>query len=206
MYKSFDKGRSMIEMLGVLAIIGVLSVGGIAGYSKAMSSFKHNKWRQQVEDLIFNIKDAYKNEKTYGNGNLLPTMQSIGIVPQDMLNEGNVDLFGNKVSIKSRGWNGYVRMNLLFEMIPNKESVRNCHDLLQMVSVYTNYIWTVSVCTGNGCEYTGPFIYRACGKVAPAEYVQETKCKDYDFAEVMQACRVCAEEPCSALVLFDNNA
>ena len=27
-------GRSMIEMLGVLAIIGVLSVGGIAGYSK----------------------------------------------------------------------------------------------------------------------------------------------------------------------------
>ena len=27
-----QSGRSMIEMLGVLAIIGVLSVGGIAGY------------------------------------------------------------------------------------------------------------------------------------------------------------------------------
>ena len=27
-------GRSMIEMLGVLAIIGVLSVGGIAGYGR----------------------------------------------------------------------------------------------------------------------------------------------------------------------------
>ena len=26
-----ESGRSMIEMLGVLAIIGVLSVGGIAG-------------------------------------------------------------------------------------------------------------------------------------------------------------------------------
>ena len=33
-------GRSMIEMLGVLAIIGVLSVGGIAGYSKAMEQYK----------------------------------------------------------------------------------------------------------------------------------------------------------------------
>lgn len=142
-----QNGRSMIEMLGVLAIIGVLSVGGIAAYSKAMSSFKHNKWRQQIEDLIFNIKDAYKNEKKYGKGNLLPTMQSIGIVPQDMLNEGNVDLFGNNVSIKSRVWNGYLRMNLLFEMLPNKESVQNCHDLLQMSSIYTNYIWTVSVCT-----------------------------------------------------------
>ena len=28
-----ESGRCMIEMLGVLAIIGVLSVGGIAGYS-----------------------------------------------------------------------------------------------------------------------------------------------------------------------------
>ena len=34
--KEEQNGRSMIEMLGVLAIIGVLSVGGIAGYSKAM--------------------------------------------------------------------------------------------------------------------------------------------------------------------------
>ena len=27
-----ESGRSMVEMLGVLAIIGVLSIGGIAGY------------------------------------------------------------------------------------------------------------------------------------------------------------------------------
>ena len=27
-----QSGRSMVEMLGVLAIIGVLSIGGIAGY------------------------------------------------------------------------------------------------------------------------------------------------------------------------------
>ena len=30
--KNEQTGRSMVEMLGVLAIIGVLSVGGIAGY------------------------------------------------------------------------------------------------------------------------------------------------------------------------------
>ena len=34
-----QKGRSMVEMLGVLAIIGVLSAGALAGYSKAM--FRH---------------------------------------------------------------------------------------------------------------------------------------------------------------------
>ncbi len=35
-------GRSMIEMLGVLAIVGILSAGGIAGYSMAMQSYKTN--------------------------------------------------------------------------------------------------------------------------------------------------------------------
>ena len=34
--KRQQSGRSMVEMLGVLAIIGVLSIGGIAGYSYAM--------------------------------------------------------------------------------------------------------------------------------------------------------------------------
>ena len=35
--KKIESGRSMIEMLGVLAIIGVLSIGGLAGYTMAMN-------------------------------------------------------------------------------------------------------------------------------------------------------------------------
>ena len=45
-------GRSMIEMLGVLAIIGVLSVGGIAGYSKAMTKYKVNKTIDEYSFMI----------------------------------------------------------------------------------------------------------------------------------------------------------
>ena len=37
-----EYGRSMIEMLGVLAIIGVLSIGGLAGYTMAMNRHKAN--------------------------------------------------------------------------------------------------------------------------------------------------------------------
>ena len=37
-----ESGRSMVEMLGVLAIIGVLSVGGIAGYTQAMKKYRAN--------------------------------------------------------------------------------------------------------------------------------------------------------------------
>ena len=41
--KKLESGRSMVEMLGVLAIIGVLSIGGIAGYSMAMNRYRANE-------------------------------------------------------------------------------------------------------------------------------------------------------------------
>ena len=45
-------GRSMVEMLGVLAIIGVLSVGAISGYSKAMMKYKLNKQAESFNMLL----------------------------------------------------------------------------------------------------------------------------------------------------------
>ena len=47
-FKKLESGRSMVEMLGVLAIIGVLSVGGIAGYSLSMRRHRAN----QVVDIV----------------------------------------------------------------------------------------------------------------------------------------------------------
>ena len=46
--KKIESGRSMIEMLGVLAIIGVLSIGGLAGYRMAMIRHRTN----QVLDYV----------------------------------------------------------------------------------------------------------------------------------------------------------
>ena len=42
-FKNNQSGRSVVEMLGVLAIIGVLSIGAVAGYSKAILKYKMNK-------------------------------------------------------------------------------------------------------------------------------------------------------------------
>ena len=58
-------GRSMIEMLGVLAIIGVLSVGGIAGYSKAMEKFKINKTIEQMSMILANTRILYSSQGNY---------------------------------------------------------------------------------------------------------------------------------------------
>ena len=47
--KKNETGRSMVEMLGVLAIIGVLSIGGIAGYRVAMEKNKLNEISHDLE-------------------------------------------------------------------------------------------------------------------------------------------------------------
>ena len=60
-----QNGRSMIEMLGVLAIIGVLSVGGIAGYSKAMTKYRINKTIEQITLIAGNIRAFWGPQKNY---------------------------------------------------------------------------------------------------------------------------------------------
>ena len=83
-YKKLEAGRSMIEMLGVLAIIGVLSVGGIAGYSKAMNKFKTNKIADNVSMLVANIKTLYAQQNTY-DGLDNETAVSMGVVPDELV-------------------------------------------------------------------------------------------------------------------------
>ncbi len=52
----YESGRSMVEMLGTLAIIGVLSVGAIAGYSYGMDKYRCNQTMRDISlrtvDLI----------------------------------------------------------------------------------------------------------------------------------------------------------
>ena len=59
-----EVGRSMLEMLGVLAIVGVLSVGGVAGYSKAMTSYKMNKLLGEYTDFFSDVL-RYKEDWCY---------------------------------------------------------------------------------------------------------------------------------------------
>ena len=79
---SNESGRSMVEMLGVLAIVGVLSVGGIAGYSQAMSKFKVTKAMDQVQTIITNMRTLYASSRTYSALNAA-TANSVGILTSE---------------------------------------------------------------------------------------------------------------------------
>ena len=60
-----ESGRSMIEMLGVLSIIGVLSTSGIALYSKAMEKRKLSVLSDQVAEIANNIHNVYMSRRNY---------------------------------------------------------------------------------------------------------------------------------------------
>ena len=80
--KNNQFGRSMLEMLGVLAIIGVLSVGGIAGYSKAMEKFKVNKLISEYNMLIFGLLEHQNNFSVPENSqNINETILALNLVP-----------------------------------------------------------------------------------------------------------------------------
>ena len=98
-------GRSMIEMLGVLAIIGVLSVGGIAGYSKAMTKWKINKSIEQIEQITHNTFTAFANQKKMADlysykEDDMNLLKSLGIISEDMIVDGKLkNPFGGTLDV-----------------------------------------------------------------------------------------------------------
>ena len=90
LYKNEQSGRSMVEMLGVLAIIGVLSIGGISGYSKAMAKYRVNKTLDQISMLVMNIRSLYSSSINYKGLNAQVAIQ-MGIIPRDMLPSGKTE-------------------------------------------------------------------------------------------------------------------
>ena len=108
-------GRSMIEMLGVLAIIAVLTVGGIAGYSKAMEKFKVNKAISEYSYLIYGLMEHLAEIQKMSNiqegdvhHGLINVVQATNLVPETWENAGSqaddkmIDPYGNVIQIFSR--------------------------------------------------------------------------------------------------------
>ena len=111
MIKTNESGRSMIEMLGVLAIIGVLSVGGIAGYSKAMNKFKTNKVADNVSMLVANIKTMYAQQNSY-DGLTDGSAVDMGLVPDELVADKTPGTGGAASTVTlTNAYNGSVDIN-----------------------------------------------------------------------------------------------
>ena len=103
--KSHQSGRSMIEMLGVLAIIGVLSLGSISAYSQAMFKHRLNKMVDQYTELFTTInllKDEFMKNFPHGQ-TLYPIISEMGKLPDGMKFTGNTfayDVFNHSSEVR----------------------------------------------------------------------------------------------------------
>lgn len=135
LYKSEQSGRSMVEMLGVLAIIGVLSVGGIAGYSKAMAKFKTSKALDQVSTTVANVRTLYSGQPNYSGLTTVIAIQ-MGAIGAEMLSGQSptsastaYNAFNGSVTISATTVSG--RKNAGFELVFSGLSKEAC---VQMAS------------------------------------------------------------------------
>ena len=83
-----QNGRSMLEMLGVLAIVGILSVISAESYQYAMERHHINKLTEEyigfIQNLLFYEQDFVKMKKTKSQEKalyLVPYIRTMNIVP-----------------------------------------------------------------------------------------------------------------------------
>ena len=108
MKHTHESGRSMIEMLGVLAIIGVLSVGGIQGYSMAMAKFKVSKTTDQVQTMVTNIRTLFAGQRTYNGLSDLKTAYTMGILTDETYDGSNAsNAYGGSILFGTPNSNHY---------------------------------------------------------------------------------------------------
>ena len=193
-----QSGRSMIEMLGVLAIIGVLSVGGIAGYSKAMMMWKVDKWSAGLIQMMQEAQTLYLNQKSFGDTvkNITPQLVDTGVIPQGMLDENYRDMFGNRLTVLTRygGEEFGLRLNVYHELTAGKDAVEFCKKLYEMGQQFPSN-WVVLA------ENLG---YAVCGRAAPDNYAQFMGCSPYSLARVAEVCKNCETNNCNIFFLLDN--
>ncbi|MCP4393294.1 MAG: type II secretion system protein [Alphaproteobacteria bacterium] len=99
--KIIQSGRSMVEMLGVLAIMGILSVGALSGYSSAMNSYRANKAIDEMHNHFYGIWDLFADKSNYKELTTTPNVSNQILQDAGIL-ESNLNTFGTSVYVISQ--------------------------------------------------------------------------------------------------------
>ena len=145
-----QSGRSMVEMLGVLAIIGVLSVGAIAGYSKAMMKYKLNQHAQAVNILInnvFSFQDKLPRNAT-GITDYATLLNKLNLLPDGIIQANSIHLldkhFNNSIRVFYKA--GNPGMSGIIFWIGNSGSdytLESCYNIIKVAKENAANVWFV---------------------------------------------------------------
>ena len=196
---AISSGRSMVEMLGVLAIIGVLSVGAMSGYAKAMLKYKLNKQSEQINYLFNSILSygsefGYVSSTTggYAEQSLIPIFKKLNIIPKDMYIEDDdtavTDALNNRISISSahEPQFSYQYYIMVVQLNSSFYTIKSCRNFALLAK---NYADEISQFIGG---YNGDGRYRFWGN----NYcTASNNCiKNITLQDIYDMCQDCPEE------------
>lgn len=122
-------GRSMVEMLGVLAIVGVLSIGGIAGYVTASHTLRTNNLKDEISTIIANIRTMFFTAENYENLSEI-TLINAGLVPDWMVTEDKLHIQNKaKGSVFVGSSDHWYKKDGSFILIFNGLDAKTCREL-----------------------------------------------------------------------------
>ncbi len=79
----YESGRSMIEMLGVLAIMGVITVAAITMISTAMRTQKRNTVNDEVVQIVTGVRQLLGEYDDFSHINNATIFGAIGMSPKN---------------------------------------------------------------------------------------------------------------------------
>ncbi|MBQ8870710.1 MAG: hypothetical protein IJ019_04980 [Alphaproteobacteria bacterium] len=145
MRKVCEFGRSMVEMLGVLAIIGVLSVGGIAGYSKAMEKYKLNKFSSAFTQLlasVIELNPRIESSISISNSVDASLLNTLNLVPEGMKYKAPYiyDNFENQMKYYYGYHNAGRTLESYFSIILSADGKKISREKTQICNVILNVV------------------------------------------------------------------
>ena len=147
-----EKGRSMVEMLGVLAIIGVLSVGAMAGYAKAMFKYKLNKQTEQINQIMMALVEYKSTFSDFAPGeNIVPLFKKLNALPTEMqIPNSNTlyDVFDNRIGLGRVGATGSQSSYIYFDVKMTGVEDSNhdiCRNILESFKGYAAELYAIGV-------------------------------------------------------------
>ncbi len=201
--KNASTGRSMVEMLGVLAIIGVLSVGAIAGYGKAMFKYKLNKQTEQLNQVIGTIV-RYKSslilnpnpaDADLSDFQLVPLLKKLGEIPKEMHTSDNrfiKDAFETEYQIYNRNIDKeYVTLRTQ-DLGRTDTSFQVCKNLYLIAKEWHKEILMICTVAYKGDKYGEQARY--LGDDTPSTSAGNKRIKDLKLTDLDDICRTAAEE------------
>ena len=86
--RNSEQGRSMVEMIGILAVVMVLTVVAVGYFNKMIDKYRINTIREQITEVVLGVKQYFNRAGNY-RGLDTESAIGVGIIPKNMTIEGD---------------------------------------------------------------------------------------------------------------------